>query len=156
MKMQIILSGLSGTLAMTLFIELISAIFKKPFHVVRILARMLSDNNESVVKKNITYCIAVVVHYSIGVLFAYAFHFLVKQDLIDPTLWHALLFGALAGLVGILGWRMAFALHPNPPVINRPHYLFVIWIGHLIFAMGTFIMYVRLSLPPIEAAIPVC
>jgi hypothetical protein len=157
MKMQIILSGLAGTLAMTLFVELVSAILKKPFHVVGILTRMLKRNdNESIAKKNITYCMAVVIHYSIGVLFAFAFHLLVKQKFIDPTLWHALLFGSLAGLTAIVGWQLAFALHPNLPLINRSQYLLVIWIGHLNFAIVTCIEYSRLSPSPIEAAIPIC
>jgi hypothetical protein len=158
MNLEIILSGLSGTLAMTLFIELVSAILKKPFHVVRTLARMLKCNskNDSASKKYLTYCIAVIVHYSIGVMFAYAFDFALNKGLIELVWIHALLFGGLAGLIGIIGWRIFFAIHPNPPKIMLPQYLLVIWTGHLIYAVGTFLIYLKFQPDSVAAVIPVC
>jgi H+/Cl- antiporter ClcA len=145
MNLKIILSGLFGTLAMTLFVNLVAAIFKKPLHAVKILSRMLQrgDNTDSRQKKYIKYAIASVVHYSIGVGFAYVFSFLLQQQVIELKLSHAILFGSLAGLTGILGWRIVFAIHPNPPKLELSHYLLVIWLGHLIFAAGVFKTYLN-------------
>jgi hypothetical protein len=158
MKLAIVLSGVAGTLAMTLFTELVSAIFKKPFHVVQILSRMLRrrDNPELLAGKYVSYSIAMIVHYTIGILFSYAFNFFLKQGLLQLTLWNALLFGILAGLIGVLGWRIVLAIHPNPPKIIPSQYLLVIWVGHLIFAIGTFLGYIELLPPPVEADISRC
>jgi hypothetical protein len=147
MNLKVILSGLFGTLAMTLFVNLAAAIFKKPFHVIEVLLRMMQrgENTDSRQTKNIKYAIALVVHYSIGVCFAYVFHFLLQQHVIELSWTNAILFGSLAGLIGILGWRIVFAIHPNPPQLELIHYLLVIWLGHLIFAAGVFITYLNFS-----------
>src|SRR5690349_10600711 len=108
MNMIIILAGIAGTLAMTLFVELVSFILKKPFHVVGILCIMLhfSSNMKSKLKRYALHGTALVVHYAIGILFSYAFDFFLDSDLMELDLWNAMLFGSLAGFVGILGWRL--------------------------------------------------
>jgi hypothetical protein len=153
-----LLAGIIGTAAMTLFVEAVCVIFKKPFHVVHILSHILrfSSSPKSGPNSYVMYGIALVVHYTIGILFAYGFDFLVKQELIDLTLTDVLLFGSFAGVVGIIGWRICFALHPNPPEVNLAHYLLVIWLGHLVYAVGLFATHTKLQPDPIQAVIPVC
>ena len=54
------------------------------------------------------------------------------------TFANALLFGGMAGLLGIIGWRVVFAIHPQPPKINLYEYLTVIWMGHIVFSTTQF------------------
>lgn len=145
MNLKIILAGLFGTLVMTLFVTIVSISFKKPFHVVKTLSRMMQrgDNRDSTARKGITFAIAVVVHYAIGVAFAYLYNFLLLERLMRLTWPHTILFGSLAGLIGIIGWRITFAIHPNPPKLNLTRYLLVIWIGHLLFAAGVLLTYIN-------------
>jgi hypothetical protein len=147
MSFVIALAGILGTLAMTIFVELVCYLFKKPYHVVRVLSRMLhfSSHVESKPKWVLLYCTALVLHYGIGILFSYAFYLLIKYGFMEPDLLHTIIFGSLAGLIGISGWRLFFAIHPNPLRLNLTQYLFVIWLGHLIFAIGTFMSYVELQ-----------
>jgi hypothetical protein len=153
----IILSGVAGTFAMTCFVELLAAISKKPFHVVRILSRMLQyGDNTPKHKRQITYGVAIIIHYLVGISFTNIFVFLLKTELIEPEIWYALIFGAVAGLVGILGWRIFFAIHPNPAHIDLSQYLIVIWAGHLIFALAMFLLYIELQPGRSTVTITVC
>lgn len=77
-------------------------------------------------------------HYVIGVLFAYAYQWFLQQGILDPGLPHAALFGGAAGLVGIIGWSIFFALHPAPPAVDLRRYLPVILSGHVILGMALF------------------
>jgi hypothetical protein len=99
---------------------------------------------------------AVIIHYSVGVLFSYCFDLLVTGEFIEPTYMNAILFGCVAGLTGIIGWRIFFALHPNPPELKLTQYLLVIWLGHVIYAIAMFASYSKLQPAPIQASIPIC
>ncbi len=140
MDYMIIMAGIIGTLAMTLFVELIARLSGKPFRVIRVLAEMLRfgrDLNRS--QRRTLFVGATILHYAIGVSFAFCYRLAIDHDILGPTWKDALLFGAAAGLVGIAGWRLFFAIHPKPPEINLFQFLTVIWLGHLVFACGMFL-----------------
>lgn len=140
MNVQVIGSGIAGTLAMTAFMELTAYLVKQPFHVVSILARMLAFNKQhSTIQGGYTiYAIALMIHYTIGILFTWGFVLLVRNDFLTFNGYNALAFGALAGGIGIAGWRLFIAVHPNPPKINYGGYLVGIWLGHIVFAIVQF------------------
>lgn len=144
MNTSIVIAGIVGTFAMTLFIELICLLLGKPFHVIRILARMLQLKSSTDRPTPTMFGIAVVVHYSIGILFTYGFKCCIDYELCALSYIDALIFGAIAGMIGILGWRIVFVLHPTPPQLNLPQYLTVIWLGHLVFALGQYYAYINL------------
>ena len=147
MNFPVFISGIAGTLAMTLFLELICWLSKKPFHVIRILAYILPFGKPVVTAgaRKIVFLVAVTLHYAIGVLFTFCFEKSIQLHLMEFTLTNALLFGALAGLVGIIVWRIAFALHPKPPNINLHEYLVSIWLGHVVFSIAQFYCLMYLS-----------
>jgi hypothetical protein len=60
------------------------------------------------------------------------------------------------GLIGIIGWRIFFAVHSNSTKIILSQYLLIIWTGHLIYAVGTFVIYTKFQPDPVTAVIPVC
>lgn len=136
-------AGIIATFAMTLFIELICATIKKPFHVVSILSDMLRFGKSDMPdrKKKLIYVAALVLHYLIGVLFACGFKLCLEANVLESNWSHALIFGAAVGLIGVIGWRIFFAVHPKPPALNLFHYLTVIWLGHMIFSIVQFYIY---------------
>lgn len=140
MNFVIIMAGIIATLSMTLFVELTALVSRKPFHVIRILANMLRfDKDFNRKQKRMIFIVATILHYGIGVGFAYCYDLSLESDLLTASWKDALLFGAGAGTVGIIVWRIFFAIHPNPPKINLVQYLAVIWLGHLVFACGLFL-----------------
>jgi hypothetical protein len=138
----VICAGILGTLIMTLFVEIIAHIIRKPFHVVSILSHMLRFGKDlKPASKGIIYIIALLVHYGIGILFSCCFDLCLNYNLIEMHLSNALIFGGFAGLIGIGGWRIFFAIHPAPPKIILSQYLTTIWVGHILYAIGVFYTY---------------
>ncbi|HEY0741851.1 MAG TPA: hypothetical protein VGD40_10325 [Chryseosolibacter sp.] len=146
MNYLIIMAGIIGTLTMTLFIEVVARVSGKPFRVIHILADMLRFGQEfNHGQRRRIFFLATILHYAIGVGFAFCYNFLLDSKYISSSWGDAVLFGASAGIVGILGWRLFFVVHPDPPVMNLFQYLTVIWLGHLVFACGLF-LHVRFYL----------
>jgi hypothetical protein len=151
MNFEVAIAGIAGTLAMTVFTELIAYGAKKPFHVVSILARMLRFRKDLRPISGTRYVVALIIHYSIGVLFSYGFEWFITNNRADMNLSNAIIFGGVVGLIGIIGWRIFFAIHPNPPEIILPPYLTTIWVGHIIFSVVLFYSYLKL-LPALAQA----
>jgi len=155
-----LLAGILGTAAMTIFTAVSFRLLKKPFHVVRILANMMRFEPTTVTDKPplVTYAMANLLHYGIGVGFAFGYHRLVAEGILGPNILYALLFGAFVGALGIIGWRIFFAVHPSPPAVSFKHYLPVIWLGHLLLAVVMFYMYRSFEEKPpaVSGTIPLC
>ncbi|HEY0653497.1 MAG TPA: hypothetical protein VGD65_10225 [Chryseosolibacter sp.] len=138
----IIYAGIAGTFFMTVFVEAIAWLLGKPFHVIRNLSHILQFSSPAPQKKKtLVFLLATVLHYTIGVLFAFCFTWFLQADVLNCTFIDSVSFGALAGTVGIIGWRVAFAIHPEPPRLNLWQYLALIWLGHLVFSIGLFVAY---------------
>ena len=129
-----ILAGLAGTLAMTSFAEITAHLLKKPYFVVIILATMLPFKKDLSPPKASTYILATILHYAIGVGFAYAYLWLMLKGIITNNTLTALLYGIAIGIIAIIGWRVFFAIHPNPPRI-KPIYFAMIWMGHIVLSI---------------------
>jgi len=88
-------------------------------------------------KKNVTtpnffiYTTATLIHYSIGVIFSYLYLWQLVERLIINDVLSALLYGAIIGSIAVIGWRLFFFIHPNPPPIELIPYLVTIWFGHI-------------------------
>lgn len=129
-----ILAGIAGTLAMTSFAEITAHLLRKPYFVVIILATMLPFNRDLSPPKASTYIAATILHYAIGVGFAYAYFGLLLEGLISNNALTALLYGVAIGVIAIAGWRLFFTIHPNPPRI-KPTYFALIWLGHIVLSI---------------------
>lgn len=129
-----ILAGLAGTLAMTSFAEIMAHLLKKPYFVVIILATMLPFRRDLSPPKATTYIGATILHYAIGVGFAYAYLWLMQEGVITNDTPTALLYGVAIGIIAIIGWRLFFAIHPNPPLV-KPIYFAMIWLGHIVLSI---------------------
>jgi hypothetical protein len=134
-----ILLGIAGTAVMTLFMYLISYITQRPLKVVKILGTMLTMEttpDKGLSDSNRAIRVGLIAHYLIGIIFAVIYVWLWKYELLEPTFAATILFGFIAGLIGIIVWRIAFDIHPNPPVIPLRLYLTDLLIGHLFFGLG--------------------
>ncbi|HZB12974.1 MAG TPA: hypothetical protein VE467_08105 [Chryseolinea sp.] len=125
-----ILAGLVGTLVMTCFSQITAYFLKKPFYVVTILAMMLPFKKNVSAPNVYVYTAATVLHYFIGFVFAYIY-FWQLEWLISNDIVSALLYGAIIGSIAIIGWKVFFSIHPNPPPIELTLYLIMIWFGHI-------------------------
>jgi hypothetical protein len=138
--LTIILAGIAGTLVMTCFTQITAQVLKKPFYVVVILATMLPFKKAITTPNALTYMGATILHYFIGILFSYLYLWLMVEGFISNDAPSAILYGAGIGTVAIIGWRIFFMIHPNPPPIE-PMYFAMIWLGHIwlsLIASGIF------------------
>ena len=109
-------------------------------------------------KKNVTtpnffiYTTATLVHYSIGVIFSYLYLWQLVERLIINDALSALLYGAIIGSFAVIGWRLFFFIHPNPPPIELVPYLATIWFGHIALAI-TFAAIYSLSVSSTMSAV---
>jgi len=138
-----ILAGLAGTFAMSAFTTMVFKLLRRPYRVITILAAMMQfkpiqfdhlDTLSKQVPRGILVC-AVVLHYSIGIIFTYAYCVVISRGWFSLSLAGAILFGAVIGTIGVIGWLVFFKLHPSPPGISLRHYLSTIWMGHVVLAV---------------------
>lgn len=155
---SLVSAGITGTACMTLFTQLAFYILKTQYHVVRILASMLIIKKPATLDSRpsfASYAVATVIHYAIGVLFVFGYHWLTIRSILETTFSHGVLFGTVIGTVGIVGWTIFFAVHPDPPPVRLPTYLSVIWVGHIILSLVMFYV-LRFFDEASQASIPIC
>jgi len=146
----VILAGLGGTLVMTAFTRIASHILKKPFYVIMILATMLPFKKNVKTPNVFVYTTATLIHYFIGVIFSYLYSWQLVERLIINDVLSALLYGAIIGSLAVIGWRLFFFIHPNPPPIELIPYLVTIWFGHITLSI-TFAAIISISVSSMSA-----
>jgi hypothetical protein len=140
---QLVISGIAGTAAMTLFTSLVFRASNRPYSVVKILGNMLQFRNPTFILQKVPtkfYQLATVVHYTIGIVFAIGYYYLIHATE-NQTVTGAVLYGIVIGVIAIVGWRLFFELHPGPPAVNLLLYLATIGIGHIILASVMFLFF---------------
>lgn len=146
---HIVIAGLVGTGVMTLFMYGMTFLTDRVMKVVKILGTMLTfqttpDGRLSDSPTAIG--VGIVAHYALGVIFALVYYALWRAGIGSPTFWNGALFGFVSGLVGILGWRIFFALHPRPPAtVPLKDYLITLLAGHVVFGIAVVVTYQLLS-----------
>ena len=138
--LQIVISSIAATSVMTLFSYAVSAsfreLYKEPVLLTFILTKLhieVSPNTKSI--------LAWLLHYVIGLLFVIAYHFMWIYNL-AAFLWSiALLFGAISGIIGILGWAMMFKAVDQKPNIDIKGYYLQLFFAHVIFGLVAFLVY---------------
>lgn len=131
---KILLSGITGTSAMTLFSYWVSASKNKNFSEPETLSQMMKRLPPGITKTQAGiggWC----THYAIGIVFAMVFNEVWKVSKTKPSIPSGALLGALSGLAGIAAWQIAFAVHPNPPAKNLKKYFGHLLIAHIVFGI---------------------
>lgn len=117
---------------MTLFSYLIAWLLKQPYKEPFLLAVLL--NYFHVIDSKTNKVIGWVLHYVLGLLFVVAFQILLNVGWAKITWGSAILYGAVIGVIGILGWQLMFMLAPKTPRMNYAGYYAQLFIAHLVFA----------------------
>ncbi|MBO9583959.1 MAG: hypothetical protein J7574_07360 [Flavobacterium sp.] len=143
---QLLLVSFAATSAMTWFSYAMSETFRELYkepvlltYVVKKLDITLSKRSQKIW--------AWLIHYIIGLLFVIGYHIVWVKDIVSISPLTALLFGAISGLIGILGWVFLFKItHHQPPIDFRGYYI-QLFFAHIIFAIvATAFYYITLIL----------
>lgn len=143
----IIIAGIWGTLLMTGAMYLLFLITRKNYKVVGILATMVTNHttrDKGLTKSRSDLFIGVFLHYLIGIIFSFIYYFLCESAVMEPDIRSGMLFGMAAGIVAMIFWYCFIKMHPNPPLIPLYSYITAIWIGHVIFGMGQYMVFMQL------------
>lgn len=138
--LQLVISCIVATSAMTLFSYIISAGFRELYKEPVLLTYLLTkfDVEVSMVTKSI---LAWVLHYVIGLLFVIAYHYIWVYDVMEFSWRVALLLGAISGIIGILGWIILFKIVPQKPNIDFKGYYIQLFFAHVILGLTAFLVY---------------
>jgi hypothetical protein len=142
MLLSAIIIGIVGTALMTLFMYAMSYLTKRKVKVVKILGTMLTfqtTREKGLSNSASAILTGLIVHYIIGILFAIVYLFSLQHAIIVPSLLYSLIYGFIAGIIGIGFWRLFFLIHPNPPSVSLKTYLLDLVIGHVVFGLGCWI-----------------
>lgn len=137
---KIIISGLVGISAMTLFSYLISEKKNKNFREPELLGQLIHRLPTSASKKS-TQMAGWGLHYAIGIFFVACYSELWERTNLKPSLASGMMLGTANGLVGVVGWKLMFAKHPNPPAKNLKPFFGHLILAHVVFAVFGAITY---------------
>lgn len=138
--LQILISSIAATSAMTLFSYAVSAsareLYKEPVLLSYILGHLHLE-----VSPNIKNILAWILHYIIGLGFVIAYHFLWTYNILELTWPIGILLGAISGIIGIITWFILFKMIPQKPTIDFKGYYLQLFGAHLIFGFTAYSVY---------------
>jgi len=138
--LQILVSSIAATSVMTLFSYVVSAsfreLYKEPVLLTYVLTKLRLEVSQKT--KNI---LAWLIHYAIGFGFVIIYHYLWYNNIAEFSWRIALLFGALSGITGIIGWIILFKITPQNPNIDYKGYYLQLFIAHIFFGLTAFLVY---------------
>ena len=134
-----VVTGVAGTLMMTLFSHILSKIFGRVFEEQRQLEKMI--NRGSPAGKYTSHILGWILHLGMGQVFSYLNIKAAESTGQKPNPLNSLLYGAADGIVGVIIWRLNFLLHPNPPKVSLRKYLIQLFFAHLVFGFFHGLMF---------------
>jgi hypothetical protein len=132
---KIIVSGLAATSLMTLFSYIVSAYKEKNFKEPQLLAA-LEKNALPAEAKSLALPAGWSTHFGVGIVWAGVYEYLWQNTDIKPTLKSGLVLGGLSGVTGVLIWRAAFKMHPDPPRIEYGRFFGHLILAHLVYGIA--------------------
>lgn len=139
---KLLVIGIVATTCMTLFSYILSNIRNRQFREPELLNILLSKATLFKVKLPQKSSIGWIIHYLIGLIFVVIFEILWKLKFIPISITSGAIFGFIAGIIGVFGWKLFFYLSKKPSEItwNIEYYLQLI-VAHIIFGISTAILY---------------
>jgi hypothetical protein len=137
-------AGIFGTLLMTSALYILSAILKKNYKVVGILATMITNHataEKGLTKKPGDLLAGMALHYLIGIMFAGIYYYLWDAGAVPADITTSLLLGLINGIMAMLFWYSFIRLHPRPPAIPVMSFIMFVGLCHLLFSLGVWIVY---------------
>lgn len=133
---KILSASIIGTLAMTLYGNLISQ-NKSADERAPLLLNMFLGKKWTLFPGNGSYLDGRVMHYLAGLMFSIVYHRLNEDSSTKASFASALLLGGLLGMVAVELWKKAFEIHPDPPPIHFRQYYKDIFTAHVVFGIAT-------------------
>lgn len=131
---KILISGIVGTSAMTLFSYLVSESKNKNFKEPEVLAQ-LAKRLPTDVSKETAQLSGWSMHYGIGLTFVLLYMMYMEQSDLKSSWTSGTLLGLISGLIGIGGWKLMFEGHPNPPAKNLKSFFGHLLLAHIVFGV---------------------
>lgn len=133
---MIILISALATLSMTAFSYLCSYLTGNQFKEPELLQQLLNSSRLPVNSTN--NFLGWLLHFLLGVVFAASLVFTRSYFSFYTTWIFAIIAGAIAGIIGIIGWHGMFLLNPKPPKISMKKFYLQLIIAHIIFSVTIF------------------
>jgi hypothetical protein len=135
MEAKNILTGaIAGTAAMTAFSYFLSDKKSKDFREPVLLTKMISRAFPET-EKSFSKTAGWVLHACTGILFAYLSKRMIRKLQSPYDLSNQVFIGAANGVAGLIAWRLAFSLHPNPPKIHFYKFYQHLVLAHIIYTL---------------------
>lgn len=129
---------------MTGALYLLTFLTGKNFKVVGILATMVTNHttvSKGLTKKRNDLFIGTVLHYFIGVMFAFIYFILWQHGIGRPSPGSSALFGLITGGVATVFWSLFTYFHSDPPAFPRVAYVSMVGLSHILFSLGVAAIY---------------
>lgn len=142
--LKAIAAGISGTLLMTGALYLLTAITGRNYKVVGVLATMVTNHTRAgggLTRKPADLVTGTVLHYLIGVFFAFIYFYLWDAGVGDLTIRYTIVLGILTGIFAMGFWLAFIRLHPNPPAVPVVSYVTAVGLSHVLFSIGVLLIY---------------
>jgi hypothetical protein len=131
---NILAGAIAGTAAMTAFSYFISDKKSKDFREPALLAKMISRAFPET-EKGFSKTAGWMMHASMGILFAYLSKKMIQKLQSPYDLSNRVFIGAANGVAGVIGWKLVFSLHPNPPKIQFNRFYQHLVLTHIVFTL---------------------
>ena len=137
----LLVAAVCSIIAMTGFSILITHITKCECREPVLLARLLESIRKKSIKKEYSYIIGWMIHFSIGIFFMVFYHLLWTITEAKHIVLGSFLFGSVIGIIGISGWKVIFRLYPALPKLNYKLYYVQLFFAHIIFSLTALFIY---------------
>lgn len=134
MDTTIWMAAFIATSLMTLFSYSVALLSGQPFREPFLLAVLMDRFKASDATANRV--LGWVLHYVLGLFFVLCFEMLLHMRWLFINWNSALIYGALIGVLGILGWKMLFRFTDKKPAMNYTGYYTQLFIAHVIFSLS--------------------
>src|SRR5690606_13093358 len=138
--LEILLAGFVGTSAMTLFSYRVSRSKNKNFREPQLLNELIDRLPQNASQKYPKFA-GWGIHYTIGLFFVACYSEIWDQTRLKPSFASGTVMGAVNGIVGVMGWKLMFKAHPNPPAKDLTPFFGHLIIAHMVFGVFSAITF---------------
>jgi len=142
---NIILSAVFATTAMTLFSYIAGFIFKENFKEPVLLNRLISQMEFLPPAIRNSKASGWILHYLIGIIFAAVAVLIIYLTHWSFTRMYSIGFGFVAGIAGILGWKAMFKIYTHPSRTDVKAYFIQLLAAHILFGWSLTVFFTLFS-----------
>lgn len=129
----ILLSGGLATAIMTAFSYVLANIQSEQFREPELLNSLISRSETIKLNPSKNHLVGWLLHFIIGWIFAAIYFLICAFTPVETGIISGSVFGLIAGVAGIIGWKIMFKLNNNPPNIDFSRFYIQLVIAHVIF-----------------------